>query len=161
MYASSSILVLIKALSVAFALPHIPSNLYSRQNQEGSVAGYRLSDCDGDYVPGKTAADGTTFWPNPTGYGCLTFNTPAEYIGVNYAGYYGLVLFTDPHCSPNHYLAVLHNPAKLNIYGFGGVVCGRQDVFNSTIGSFKFLQASEIKEYDDRHPVLGGAKTSK
>lgn len=153
MYASSSILVLIKALSVALALSHLPSNLHSRQNQPASVGGYGLPDCSDDSLRGNSTADGTTVWANPSGdeNDCVTFNTPAAFIGVNYGGFYGLILFTDAHCSSDHYLAALLNSAKLNIYGFGGVDCGRQDSLNnSKIGSFKFDQASEINKYLDR-----------
>lgn len=105
MHASKSILMLIAALSAGtLALPSaMAPKLQAREDLVGLIAGYNNGQCNGDPVPGVTAGDGTTVFAKPIFNGskdqCLTFNTPAEFLGITFGSFDTIVIYQDAHCT--------------------------------------------------------------
>lgn len=101
----------------------------------GSIAGYNNVTCSGSPVLGETASDGTTVVANPeynTWDQCLTFNTPADLICVDYGSYRGIHFYSDPHCTPED---VLLGGNATNLTQFSQ----KQDFNGGNIGSFSFF----------------------
>lgn len=161
MYAANSILILLTALSAgALALPTNTTGMIHVRGSPASIAGFSDQDCYGEPIPGETAADGTTVLPKPEDgekLNCITFNTPATYIGVNFGNTFSMRAFGDAHC--NDYLPYVsfpgtdhdcgtkadagcdehieddHDPHKWK----GAKVCVNQlDTFKQKIGSIRF-----------------------
>lgn len=103
MYASSYFLILITALSAgALAVPTDMNHmLHVRGDPQGSVAGYRDDHCCDGPVLGVSASDGTTVLAKPVDdhkHNCITFNTPAPYLGINFGSTLSMIGYSSPHC---------------------------------------------------------------
>lgn len=151
MYVSKSILILIAALG-ASATNSIARKLYARElHYTGSIAGYHDGNCTGNPVVGVTAGDGTKVLPHPVFDGskdhCLTFNTPAEYLGIKYGAFDVVIFYRDPHCESHPDIDQLnkHDPFW-SLFSYPTVdQCVRNT--GGVIGSFLFLK-------DDGHAML-------
>lgn len=110
MYAFKSIVIIITALSAGTLA--LPTEVTRRSL--ASIGGYWDSECWGDPVVGEPAKeDGTPVLANPTDDGkfkCITFNTPAGAIGVNFGQYMLMRAYNDAHCSKNHWLGYVSYP---------------------------------------------------
>lgn len=107
----------------------------------GTVAGYSNKDCTSDPVAGATTEDGITVLPKPIYDGskdhCLTFNTPAKFLGITFGNFSHASFFDDLHCNNNEILRVFGRHKN-----FPSVdICSMDDPKKapiSQIGSFKF-----------------------
>lgn len=161
MYASNFILILMTALSAgALALPtNSTHTLHVRKGDNlASVAGYWDKNCYGDAVRGETASDGTPVDAKPTSkenFFCITFNTPAQTIGVNFGMFKSMRAFSDAHCGDDHWLKVIAWPpntgSDMNDAGVrpdgtwtGAKECvDQQQQFGGKIGSVRFYATAD------------------
>lgn len=117
MYASSYFLIVITALSAgALAVPNdMTRMLHERGDPAGSITGHWDDHCCDFLKPGELAPDGSTVGDPAVDDGnkfkCLTFGTPAPFIGVNFGASQSMRAFRDGNCDdPDHIIATVHHP---------------------------------------------------
>ncbi|MCJ1469246.1 hypothetical protein MMC07_007879 [Pseudocyphellaria aurata] len=119
MFGPNSVLILIATVSAcALAFPAAQNSTTSSSASDtsapidpglSSIAGHDDATCSGNGVGNKTVAmDGHPKTVTVDGYpevqdvpfcSCIPFSTSANYIGINYVIYPGLLVFSDNHCN--------------------------------------------------------------
>lgn len=171
MYTSKSIVILITALSagalppLGTATPIISLRDFPNGNPEciGRVSGHVDDQCSGDLMPGVAAPDGTSVLPtaafNSSQDICITFNTPAHHVNVDWGCFNEILSYSDAHCGST----VVGRIHGYNVNKPGKVQTCFEKERLGDMGSFRFegltvpggVVTQDPAYFGEDHPTLG------